>query len=480
MKILLINMPFEGQSSDTSLRPYFPEEFYVFPPLGLISVATGIDKRHNVKILDVMAKKMTIAETIDYILDYKPDILGVSAITRQLYPLYEICRKVKGANPKIKIFAGGPHINDYPMETMEWGTIDYALGGFAEYTFPQLVEAIDGGEKPESLQKIPTLYYKSDGKIISNPGHKKPLVLDEFPKPNRKLVDLSKYFSVLDKKKMTTMNSSRGCPFKCIYCNVQEKKFHYKSAKYLVDEMEEILSLGVEEVFIHDDAFNVLRQRVVDICNEILKRKLKIKWCARSRVTPFDDEMAKLMKKAGCVRLHVGVESLDQKILDYINKGITVEQINNFFRLCKKYKIGVMGYFMVGFPMETKEYRASILKDIERLDPEYFTLNILFPYPKTAYYNELIKNGTYKKDYWAEYSKKPTKDFEMPLPRSAELEKELEELTDTSYRKYFFRPRRILREINHSISSPGMLFRKTKLAAILLLQTLKKSEADIK
>ena len=480
MNILLINMPFESQSNDTSTRPYFPEEFFNFPPLGLISIATGIDKRHKLKILDVMVKRMSIAETIDYILNYKPDILGVSAVTRQLYPMYEICRKVKEASPDIKIFAGGPHINDYPIETMEFGTIDYALGGFAEYTCPMLIEAIDGGEKLATLQKIPSLYYKSNGRIIFNPESKKPLVLDEFPKPNRRLVDLNDYFSVLDKKKMTTMNSSRGCPFKCIYCNVQEKQFHYKSAKYLVDEMEDIVSLGINDIFIHDDAFTIIRQRVIDICKEILKRKLKIKWSARCRVAPFDEEMAQLMKKAGCVRLHAGIESLDSKILKYINKGITVEQINNFFRICKKYKIKILAYFVIGFPIETKEYRENILKGIERLDPDYFNLSILFPYQKTAYYNELLKNGTYKKDYWAEYAKKPTKDFELPLPRSAELEKELEELVDYNYRQFFFRPKRILREIKASISSPSMFFRKTKLAAILLLQTLKKSEAEIK
>lgn len=475
MNILLINTPFEGQSNDTSTRPYFPEEFFNFPPLGLISVATGVDKRHKLEILDVLIKRMSITETVNYIINHKPDVLGISAVTRLLYPLYELCRRVKEANPDIIIFVGGPHINDYPIETMGWGTIDYALGGFAEYTFPQLIEAIDGGEKLASLQKIPSLYYKHDGKIISNPPSKKPLVLDEFPIPDRGLVDLDDYHSILDNNKMTTMNSSRGCPYRCIFCNVQEKQFHYKSAKYLVDEMKDIISRGINEIFIHDDAFNIIRQRVIDICNEILKRKLKIKWSARCRVFPFDEEMAGLLKKAGCVRLHAGIESLDPKLLESIKKDITVEQINNFFRLCKKYKIKILAYFVIGFPNETKEYRANLLKEIKRLDPDYFNLSILFPYQKTEYYNELLKNGTYKKDYWAEYAKKPTKDFELPLPRSAEEEKELEETVDYAYKTFFFRPSRILREIMMTISSPRIFLKKARLAAILWFSALKKS-----
>ena len=472
MKILLMNLPRESQTKDYTTPAYLLEDFVTYPPLGLLAIAADVNPKHSIKVLDVIAKNMSIEDTVRYIENYKPEVLGLSVVTRRLYSLYEISRRIKEALPDTKIVAGGPHINYWPEETMQLGTLDYVLPGDGEKTFPLLIDGIEKGEGEELPGNIPNLYYRSsDGQIHSNPPEEMPIILDSLPFPNRRLVDLDDYYTAVDKARMTTMYSSRGCPFHCIFCDVQENSFRYRTAKSVVDEFEEIIKLGIKEIHIFDDTFNIRRQRVIDICHEILERGLKVRWSGRARVFPFDSEMMRLLKEAGCTRLHVGVESLDPTILRYMNKKQTLEQIRNFFALCHEFGIETLAYLIIGFPVETGEYRAHILDEIIKLDPTYVYFNILYPLPKTQYYQSLLEDGTYKQDYWADFVRNPKKDYELPLPRSPELQKELEALADDSQRKFCYRPVFILRELKGALFHPKLLLFKAKFAFLLLLKT---------
>jgi len=471
MKILLLNLPRDSETKDYTTQEYFLTDFIRYPPLGLLAIAADIDQEHSVRVLDVVIKNMSIEDTVKYIENYKPDVLGISAVTRRLYSLHEISRRIKKSIPDIKIVAGGPHINYFPRETMEFGTLNYVLLGDGEKTFPQLIHAIEMGGKPQLLTNIPNLYYRSsDGQIHFNPPDEIPTILDSLPFPNRHLINLDDYYTAVDRYRMTTMYSSRGCPFQCIFCDVQEKKFRFRTPKSVVDEFEEIVALGIEEIFISDDTFNISRQRVIDICKEILRRGIKVRWNARVRAAPFDREMMGLLKQAGCRRLHVGVEHLNPDILRYMKKGITLEQTHNFFTLCREFNMEIMAYLMIGFPGETREYRKGLLKEIEKLGVTYFFFNILYPLPKTEYYQSLLDNGTFKKDYWADFIQNPTKDFELPLPRSRELQNELETIADKHARDFCYRPQFILAELGRSLLNPRMLLYKAKLAFLLIIK----------
>lgn len=452
MKIYLLNLPKEFEVQETVTPDYMLYDFVNFPPLGLIAIAADVDKRHKIDVLDASTLDITIKETIQKVIENKPDILGISVVTKRLYAMREVAREVKKALPNVKIIAGGPHISYAPREAMELGVLDYALTGFAEKTFPEFVEAVEAGEKPEDLAKIDELYYYIDGKLRINPSVSRPKVLDDLPFPDRSLIDLDLYYTVADGAKMTSMYTSRGCPYRCVYCNVIEKSFYYRSANKIVDEFEHILNLGIEEIHIFDDTFNLNRQRVMDMCNEILRRGLKVRWNARVRIYPFDREMLTLMKKAGCERLHVGVESLDPTVLKYIRKKITLEQTKEFFAICNEVGINTLAYFIVGFTQESEQYRSTLLQDIKKLKPTYIYMNILFPLVMTDFYYELLKDGKLKEDYWAKYLKDPAQNFSIPLWRDQAEEDKLIDLVDKINRKFYFSPTFIINDLKRGVS----------------------------
>ena len=378
--------------------------------------------------------------------------------------------------PETIIVAGGPHINDFPKQTMEGTPVDYVISGYAEKSFPQFIEALDqGSHSLEYLEKVPGLYYRINGEIRNNENSEVPIVLDDLPFPKRELVNLNDYFTAADQEKMTTVYTSRGCPYKCTFCDVQDKTYHYRTSKSIVDEFEYILSLGIKEIHIFDDTFNMGRNRVVEMCEEILKRGVKVKWSARVRAHPFDREMMKIMKEAGCVRLQCGVESLDPESLKGMKKKITLEHIKSFFTVAKEFKIETFGYFILGFPEETKNYRDNFFKEVKSLEPSYIQLTILYPLPLTQIYYDLMESGVYPRDYCDEFFKNPTRDYKLPAFRPPELQNCLSDMMDNAYRKFYLSPKFIINDLKRKTSFK-MLMLKAALAFKLLFIETKKNK----
>ncbi len=483
MKILLVNTPKEAEVVEGTTPGYLLYDFANYPPLGLLSIAAGVDSRHDIKVLDAVTKGMGIADTVEYIKDYKPDILGFSMVSRRLYPVTAICRQVKEIMPEVTTIVGGPHPNEFGMETINLGASDYVMSGYCEFTFPQFVEAIDaikqGADPASELPKIPGLFYRQDGKVMNNPEDPKPASLDDHPFPRRDLVDLGDYFTAADKTGMTTMFTSRGCPFKCTFCDVMEKKYHYKSKERIVDEMEYIKSLGIDEIHIFDDTFNLNKKRVMEMCEEILRRGVKISWTARVRANPLDREMLTLMKKAGLSRVHAGIESLDPKALEAMKKQITLEDIKEFFTVCNELKVATLCYMILGFPEEDAEYRRNFVKNLMKLKPTYIYINILYPLAKTQLYYDHLESGFYEKDHWGEFFKNPIPNFQLPSCRSEELHDELVKMMDTIHKKFYLSPRFVINDILRNPPSLGMLWFKSKLFfRLMFADTSKEAEAS--
>ena len=452
MKVLLINPPRHNEI--LADNPAFIDEERGFnPPLGLLYLAGYLKENSDYSVcgLDSQVEELNYDDNFkNKIIESNPDVVGITAMTFTLIDVLKTIDLVKEVekklNKRIIIVLGGPHVHLYPEETINLKGVDYLIKGEGEIPFLNLLKALENNRE---LSEINGLVFKKDNVVINNPVNNLINDLDELPFPDRELLPIEKYNSILSGNKIvTTMFTSRGCPFQCAFCDRPHlgKKFRSRSAKNVVDEMEECLKLGIEEILIYDDTFTVDRQRTLDVCNEIMKRELKFVWDIRARVDTVDNEVLNKLKQAGCARIHFGVEAGTEKILKVLNKSIGLNQVEIAFKEAKKIGIERLAYFMIGSPTETKEDINRTIAFAKKIKPDYVSITILTPYPATEIYQMALDQKVIKSDYWREFAKNPEKGVVTQYWEKELTKKELFELLDLFYKKFYGRPSYILKE----------------------------------
>lgn len=468
MKILLINPP--DLNSLPSCMPKILEESMDFlPPLGLMYIAGYLKKytTYEIGIIDCQVEGIDYEDLKKKIIEENPDIVGITAMTFTLLDVLKTAKITKENLPETKVVLGGPHINVYPQETMKIDYIDFLVLGEGEGPFLDLLRNIHQTDK---LYKIEGIVFRDGDKIINTGSRNLIHDLDIIPFPARTLLPYKKYFSVISSKfPVTTMFTSRGCPYKCLFCDRPHlgKIFRARSAQNVVDEMKECQNLGIKEIFIYDDTFAVDRQRVIDICNKIIEQGIKISWDVRTRVDTVDEEVLSYMKKAGCQRIHYGIEAGTQKILNVLRKGITIEQAEKAFKLTKKVGITTLGYFMFGSPKETREDIMQTIKFIKKLNPDFVHISITTPFPATDLYRQGLESGILPKNFWREFALNPTSNFKPYAWEENLSQEELYEFVKRAYRAFYFRPTYILKRLL-AVRSFGEIKNKARAAFKIL------------
>jgi len=478
MKILLLNPPRRYEL--VGKNPSIIEKHRGFnPPLGLLYLASTIKKftNYDVEVLDAQPLKLTYSQLENYLSEKSFDVVGISAMTFTLIDAYKTAKLIKKIMPKTKVILGGTHIHLFPNETKNLEGVDFAFMGEAELSF---VEFLKNLENPTYYHKIPGLIYRNtEGKIIENDFE--PLDnLDELPFPERKLLNIKHYNSLLSKASLsTTIISSRGCPFRCAFCDRPlspiTSRFRFRSAKNVVDEICECAELGIKDFLFYDDTFTVNKERVLDFCEEIIRQRLKIRWDIRTRVDIVDEEMLKMLKKAGCVAIHYGVEAGNDNILKVIKKGFTVKKVEEIFKLTKRLGIETLAYFMIGLPTENLEYIQDTFDLVKKLKPGYAHFTIFSPYPGTEFYCLGLEKGIIKKDVWKEFAQNPKEGFKIPVWEENFNREQLYEMIVKFYKSFYLRPSYIL---SRSIKARSIEELIKKARAGLSVLTMKKEKID--
>jgi len=418
-----------------------------YPPLGIMYIASYLlaHSKHKVEILDMMLGNWTERDLIKEIMDRKPDIVGVSVTSFTIFAGKEVCRIAKKADGGIKTVLGGSHATIYPDETLNLKEVDYIVMGEGEEYFTRLVDSIEKGVPPVfngiGYKKKGVPHIKRDFKLVEN--------LDSLPFPARQLTDYKRYFSLLGKKKVTTsIMTSRGCPFSCNFCfNQYNGRYRQRSIMNVISEIETCLKLGISEFFFFDELFTLNRAKVLEFCDEIMKRKLKIVFDLRSRVDTIDEETLRRLKLAGCERIQYGVESGTQEILDRMNKRISLEKVRNVVGLTKKIGITTLLDFMYAYPGETKEQIRKTIDFAFDLDPDYVAFYPTTLMPMTKIYYDALKNGFLKTDFWREHAKTPREKIDIPYASETLPKEYIENLTRMVYPRFYFRPSQIVRKL---------------------------------
>lgn len=462
MRVLLINPPRFYEL--VGKNPAIVEDHRGYnPPLGILSLAGYLEKHtdHEIDVLDTQPYEYGYAELKEIFRERVGDVVGITTMTFTLIDVLKTVQLVKRVNPDAKVVLGGPHVHIYPHETINLPGVDFLVQGEGEHTLIKLLENI---ENFDALEQIPGLVFKQNGRVI-NTGIS-PIIqdLDELGFPARHKVDLSNYTSLLGKDdKITTMFTSRGCPFRCTFCDRPYSPvisgFRWRSAKHVADEMEECINLGIKEAFIYDDTFTVRKDRVFALCEEIKRRKLKFTWDVRAHVNTVSPDLLRAMREAGCQRIHYGVEAGNNRLLKVIQKNTTVKRVKQVVQWTKDVDMEVLAYFMIGHPAETEADIEDTIRLVKQLNPHYAHFTIFCPYPATASYRQGLESGIIERDIWRDFAKKPREDFELPFWEENFTAEELRQLLVRVYKSFYLRPTYVIRNVTR-IRSWGELKRK--------------------
>ncbi|MFH1225824.1 MAG: radical SAM protein [bacterium] len=357
------------------------------PFLGLGYVAAVLERAgHEIKVVDAHTEDLSIAESVDRILEHQPAVVGLTATTNNRFPAIGIIRELKKRQPRLFIMVGGPHFTLTAIDALTQAPeIDCVVCHEGEITVVELMSAWPDKAK---FKDIPGLVYRDEnGEIRENAFRPFTHRLDDLPFPAWHLFPMEKYWRPIDMTNINTVGviSSRGCPNHCVYCcnaAFGKAQLRLRDPVKFVDELEYMNKKYHYQGFnIWDDTMTVVKSHVLKICEEIIRRKLNIKWYARARVNTVDEEMLKAMKSAGCIRISYGVESGSPQILKIIKKNITPEQALKAVKLTAELGIGVSVNFMVSLPYESWDdlkMTADLIKELKKIkdvSPAYgFTL----------------------------------------------------------------------------------------------------------
>jgi radical SAM superfamily enzyme YgiQ (UPF0313 family) len=365
MKTLLINPPY----------PFFEVPLM---PLGLSYIAGLLEHNgYEVQILDLLVSKYSREKIARKLVDYQPDIVGITSVTLNYPTASDILRHCKSVNKDITTVIGGPHVTFSAVETLaEAPWIDIVVRGEGEQTMLEIVK----GKRPEDIKGIA---YRTNGS--TNLTEDRPLIdkLDELPPPARHLFPLSRYHA-LDSP--LSLVSGRGCPFSCIFCvgsRMGGRRVRYRN--------------------IENDHFTVNHSHLHAVCDEIMLRGLKFEWHAFSRVDTVNPQVMQKMKNAGCTYMCYGVESGNQQILNTIKKKINLQKVREAVEMARDAGIHVQASFILGLPGETRETLMQTIDFAQQLDT-FYGLHVLAPFPGTEVRDNAAEYGIeILTDDWAKY-----------------------------------------------------------------------------
>ena len=457
MRVMLIRPPCK-HTVESEVPEAVAAENLSYPPLALMSIAQFIKTHsaHEVTILDAQLDDLEYDVIEQKVRAFRPDVVGVTAFTVQLVDVLKTVQTAKKGGATY-VVVGGPHVSDFPQECKNLPGVDAVVKGEGQKPMVDLCDAWARGEVPRGI-----------GGTMAHPDDPVPEQdvyfsnnLDDYPIVDRTMVDYKRYYDVMGRGGVfTTLISSRGCPYRCTFCNTPRHRYRVMSPGRVCDEIQACLDLGIQEFYFVDDTFNITNQRVIDLCDEIIRRDLKLSWTVRFRVKGATVELLTKMKQAGCNRIQFGVEQGTEEGLLRLKKDVTVREIESAFRLCREVGIHTVAYFMIGTPVErTRQDVMDTIAYSIGLNPDFVMFNVLTPFPGTTLYDEGLRDGVLALDPWLEFMRSPREDFKAQVWDEHFTRAELRELLEIAYRRFYWRPTFVARNLIQ-IKSPKDFMRK--------------------
>ena len=440
MNILLI---FPSQSGKERYGKLARSGTYL-PPLGLAYLAAMLENAHQVRILDGSVMPVTPEALRSELRRFKPNIVGLSVNTPAIYRALEICGIVKQASPDSLTVLGGPHPSALPEEVLRHDSVDIVVHGEGEHSFQELVSLLDQGQ---DLAACKGIGFKKHGAMLINAPRERITELDALPLPARHLLPMDRYRpSVLHYKRLPAFSvmCSRGCPHRCTFCacsKVFRRKVTWRSPENVIEEIRHLKDrYNAREILIWDDNFGMSREWAVKFC--ALMKPLGLTWSAWMRVDSADPDLLKRMRDSGCWHASYGVESGNQRVLDSIKKGFTLDQVRAAFRITHDAGMEARGTFIFGLPNDTWETMMETIELAIELKADYAQFQLMTPYPGTEFWDTAAQYGKFDTGDLSKY----TIWFPVFIPNGLTKE-DLVKAHRLAYRKFYFRPGYIMDRI---------------------------------
>ncbi|MBL7075325.1 radical SAM protein [candidate division KSB1 bacterium] len=400
-------------------------------PLGLMYLATPlVNAGYKVNFIDFTVDKLEKEQYFNILKN--ADFILITCLTQTFKSVKKIINDIRSVNKNTLILCGGPYCNE--TENYVEGS-DLTVFGEADLVIVKILDLISS---KKSLDGIPGLSYRKNGKLIRNPGTLLIENLDFIEPPSFELAKNKNYGYLYGVKinAMTAMITSRGCPFRCTFCNFRGIKYRVRSVDKVIQEIKIRLEEEAEYIIFHDDNFLLRRNRVIELMDEIIENKFNLKIAIVGRVDLADYVLYKKLKEAGVIIIIYGIESANQDVLDFYNKKTTVEKTKKAIAIANKVGIITYGNIIIGAPIEKKRHFEVNKKFLKEVPLDFLNVHILQYACPSALWNDLYKKGLINENEIVVTANKKLSNFSK---------EELMKVQDELIKSFYNNPKRILR-----------------------------------
>jgi anaerobic magnesium-protoporphyrin IX monomethyl ester cyclase len=463
MKVVLLNGPCTKKFARTGRWQATSRGASLWYPIWLASCTSILEEAgFETRLIDAPAYDYSLDKTISEIKSFSPQLCVIDTSTSSIIHDYETARQIKKRlSGPVRICFVGPHASALPEEVIRSESVDFVTIDEYDYTVRELVQRL-ARDLDDRGEGIAGLWSGIDRQIIRNP--KRPLIenLDELPFASKSLfkhLDIFRYGLDFALHPYMNIMTSRGCPYKCIYClwpqTLSRGKYRERSLGHVFQEIDFVLKCKpkIREFFFDDDTFTVKAERVKEFCGRYVRAKINLPFSVNARANITDEGLLRLLKRAGLRCFVVGFESGNQDILDRIKKDTKLEEMEEFAKLCHKIGIQVHGDFVIGLPGENHDTIANTAAFARKLSLSTFQLSIAMPLPGTEFYNWLDKNNYLSTRNFADWIDEYG--MQKCVMNYPDLNKtDIEQSIYDAIKKYYFSRYFFTTALRHIISNP--------------------------
>ncbi|MCE7992753.1 MAG: B12-binding domain-containing radical SAM protein [Roseivirga sp.] len=392
MKVLLTHGYFiaEDEKEQQIMRPY--------PPLGLLYISGFLNQQQiDNKVFDsTFSDKASLFAKID---EEKPEVLAIYANLMTKLNVLEIAKTCKKLSPGTKVIMGGPDVT-YNTENYLKNGADYLVIGEGENTMLELVQHLSASPESPPEEVAGLAFLNDKGGVVKTAPRTKVRDINELPIPNRDAIPIHKYLDAWKShhgQSALNVSTQRGCPYTCKWCStaVYGQSYRRRSPSKVVAELKEIKArYNPDTIWFVDDVFTVSHKWLRELVDELEKEQFTIPFECISRADRMSEEVISLLKRAGCFRIWIGAESGSQKIIDAMDRRVSVDQVRNMIIETRKQGIETGTFIMVGYPGETEEDIEETINHLKISNPDHFTITVAYPIKGTSLYDEIKEKKT--------------------------------------------------------------------------------------